>query len=299
MTNKPICIKEEKKVLLRKKYFIKHISWQTSLAYILALLLLLLVLLPFVVSILASLKPADDFYLSSFHLFPTDARFENYVDALNFTTFLTFVKNSLVCALIVMVGSTLLSACAAFGFSRIRFFGRNVLFYLFILTQGIPFAVLCVPTYAVMTRLHLVNTVWGLVLPMLAFPMGTFLLRQTMLSIPMDYENAALIDGCNRPRMFFSIFLPMTKNTVIAVAIFSFMQSWNNYIWPLMIVNDKAMYTIPLGLTLYNIQGSMSMRPEWSVILSACIMSVIPIMLVYTCASRFFMDGLTMGGLKG
>jgi len=277
----------------------KNLTVQNVLAYILSIILLLLVLVPFLVAVLASFKPADDFYLTSFKLFPSQWRFDNYQTALNFTTFTTFMKNSLFCAIVVTVLGTMLSACAAFGFARVRFFGRNVLFYLFILTQGIPFAVLCIPTYAMFARAKLVNTMWGLILPMLAFPMGTFLLRQTMLSIPMDYENAALIDGCNRPRMFFSIFLPMTKNTIVAVAIFAFMQSWNNYIWPLIVINDKAMYTLPLGLTVYNIQGSMSRRPEWSIILAAALMSVVPILAVYIVASRNFMDGLTMGGLKG
>ncbi len=277
----------------------KNLTVQNAAAYLLSIILLLLVLMPFAVAVLASLKPTEDFYLTSFHLFPSRWQFSNYITALNFTIFTTFLKNSLVCAIAVTIVGTLLSSCAAFGFARIRFFGRNTLFYLFILTQGIPFAVLCIPTYAMFARAKLVNTIWGLILPMMAFPMGTFLLRQTMLSIPMDYENAALIDGCNRPRMFTSVFLPMTKNTIIAVAIFAFMQSWNNYIWPLIIINDKEMYTLPLGLTLYNIHGSMSRRPEWSIILAACVMSVLPILIVYSVASRNFMEGITMGGLKG
>ena len=277
----------------------KNMTAQNVLAYLLSILLLLLVLVPFLVAVLASLKPAEDFYITSFRLFPTQWRFDNYPTSLYFTTFTTFLNNSLFCAIVVMALGTMLSACAAFGFARIRFFGRNTLFYLFILTQGIPFAVLCIPTYAMFARAKLVNTMWGLILPMLAFPMGTFLLRQTMLSIPMDYENAALIDGCSRPRMFVSVFLPMTKNTIVAVAIFAFMQSWNNYIWPLIVINDKSMYTLPLGLTLYNIQGSMSRRPEWSIILAASMMSVLPILAVYSIASRYFMEGITMGGLKG
>lgn len=277
----------------------RNLSVQSAVAYLLSVILLLLVLLPFAVAVFASLKPTEDFYLTSFRLLPSKWQLSNYSTALQFTTFTTFLKNSLFCAVIVTVIATMLSACAAFGFARIHFRGRNLLFNLFILTQGIPFAVLCIPTYAMFARAKLVNTMWGLILPMLAFPMGTFLLRQTMLSIPMDYENAALIDGCNRPRMFASIFLPMTKNTVVAVAIFAFMQSWNSYIWPLIVINDKTMYTLPLGLTLYNLNGSMSQRPEWSIILAACVMSVLPILLVYLLASRSFMEGLTMGGLKG
>lgn len=277
----------------------KNLTAQNVLAYLLSIILLLIVLIPFLVATLASLKPADDFYQTSFRLFPTQWRFDNYPAALQYSTFTTFMKNSLFCALIVMVVGTVLSACAAFGFARIRFFGRNALFYLFILTQGIPFAVLCIPTYAMFARANLVNTLWGLILPLLVFPMGTFLLRQTMLSVPMDYEHAAVIDGCNRPRMFISVFLPMCKNTIVAVAIFSFMQSWNNYIWPLIVLNDKSMYTLPLGLTLYTIHGSMGLRPEWSIILAAAMMSVLPILIVYCIVSRSFMEGITMGGLKG
>lgn len=271
---------------------------ETLFSYVLAIVLLILVIVPFAAAVFSSFKTSADFYGDAFHWIPAEWRWENYIDAWNFAEFGTFLKNSAVCAAIVTVCSTLISSFAAFGFARIHFFGRNVIFYIFILTQGIPFTVIFIPTYLLMNRLGLVNTLAGLILPLISFPMGTFLMRQTMLSIPLDYEHAAMIDGCNRFQMFFKVFLPMTNNTVVALAIFTFMGSWNNYIWPLVIVSDRSLYTLPIGLTLYTVQSSMGRRPEWSVIMAAAILSVLPIMAVYSFASRRFMEGIALSGLK-
>ncbi|WP_077533361.1 carbohydrate ABC transporter permease [Massiliimalia massiliensis] len=271
---------------------------QKVISYLLAILLLLLVLIPFITALVSSFKTADDFYGNSYTLWPSDWRIENYLDAWNFAAFGTFLKNSIVCAVVVTICSTIISSFAAFGFARLHFFGRDVIFYIFIMTQGIPFVVLFIPTYLLMNNLGLVNTLAGLILPLISFPMGTFLMRQTMLSIPIDYEYAAMIDGCNRFQMFFKVFLPMVNNTVMALAIFTFMGSWNNYIWPLVIISDQKLYTLPIGLTLYTVQSSMGRRPEWSVIMAAALLSVLPIMIVYCFASRRFMEGIALGGLK-
>jgi ABC-type glycerol-3-phosphate transport system permease component len=271
---------------------------QAALSYAFALFLVFVVLTPFVTAVVSSFKVAEDFYEQGYRLLPKQWRPANYVDAWNFAPFGRFLFNSVFCAAIVTAGSTLISSLAGFSFARIRFFGRNALFYVFILTQAVPFAVMFIPTYMLMNRMGLVDTLAGLILPLISFPMATFLMRQAMMSIPIDYEHAAQIDGCNRLQMFAKVFLPMSGNTLAALCIFTFMSSWNNYIWPLVIISDKDNYTLPIGLTLYNLQASMGRRPEWSVILAAAIMTVLPILAVYAFASRKFMEGITLGGLK-
>lgn len=276
----------------------KNVTWQLFLAYFLAVLLLLLILIPFAVAIVSSFKTSVDFY-GEYTLFPQVWRPQNYIDAIQFEDIFGFMMNSLICAGAVTLIGVIVTSASAYGFARINFLGREILFYIIILTQGIPFAVLCIPLYMMMSKMGLVNSMAGLILPLISFPMGTFILRQSMKVIPMEYEDAASIDGCGRLRMFCSIFLPMTKNSVIAVAIFMFMTSWNNYIWPLVVISDKKLYTLPIGLTLYTAQASMSRRPEWSVILAACMIASIPMLLFYSIASNKFMEGIAMGGIKG
>lgn len=283
---------------MTNKNRIKGNPVQRLISYFLAIFLLLLVLIPFLTALVSSFKTPEDFYGNGYTLWPSEWRIENYLDAWNFAAFGTFLKNSIFCAVVVTICSTLISSFAAFGFSRIHFFGRDVIFYIFIMTQGIPFVVLFIPTYLLMNNLGLVNTLAGLILPLISFPMGTFLMRQTMMSIPIDYEYAAMIDGCNRFQMFFKVFLPMVNNTVMALGVFTFMSSWNNYIWPLVIISDQELYTLPIGLTLYTVQSSMGRRPEWSVIMAAALLSVLPIMVIYCFASRRFMEGIALGGLK-
>ncbi len=277
----------------------RTLTTQMIIAYFLAAILLLVVLVPFFTALVASFKGSEDFYGSSYVFWPTEWKLSNYAEALAFTTFTTFMMNSAICAIIVTLVGTTISACAAYGFARIDFYGRNVVFGLFVLTQGIPFAVICIPTYAMLSQFGLVNTLAGLIIPQLAFPMGTFILRQTMRAIPKEFEEAALLDGCNRFTTFTRIFFPLSRNSILSVGIFTFMKCWNNYIWPLVIISDKAKYTLPIGLTLYSVDGGLGKRPEWSVILAACIMSVLPILNVYLFTSRKFIDGVSAGGVKG
>lgn len=277
---------------------IKKMAWQTTLAYIVAALILLLVIIPFMVGIVSSFKVSSDFYGTNYRLFPETWRWENYIDAWEYIDYFKIMMNSAVCAVAVCIGSTLLSGLAAYGFARINFWGRDFIFYLFILTQGIPFVIVSIPTYAMFSQMGLVNTMAGLILPQMCFPMGTFILRQTMKSIPDDYAEAARIDGCGHWKMFFRIFFPMTKNSIISVGVLTFINCWNNYLWPLIITTNKENYTIPIGLTLFTITTSMN-RPAWSVILAGAIISVLPIFVFYCFASRSFMEGITAGGIKG
>ncbi len=277
---------------------IKRVSWQVALAYALAVMVLIWILTPFIVALVSSFKVSTDFQ-REFTFLPKTWRWENYKDALEFVDLMGFMINSIICAVAVTLLGTMVCSMSAFGFSRVQFRGRDKLFQIFILTQGVPFSVLAIPLYMMITKMGMVNTKFGLIIPLILYPMGVFILRQAMLVIPRDYEESAMLDGCGRWKMFTKIFLPMTRNSVIAVAIFMFMQSWNNYVWPLIIISDKAQYTLPIGLTLYTAQASMSRRPEWSVILAACLISAAPMILFYILFSKRFMAGVSAGGVKG
>jgi len=269
------------------------------LGWVFSVALLVAVLIPFVWTLLSSLKTTADITSPALSILPREWMFGNYRRAYEFSTFGNYVLNSFLCAACVMVLGTLFASMAAFGFARVRFFGRNALFYLYILTQSVPFTVLFIPMYIMMQKMRLIDSYLGVILPLLSFPMGTFLMRQAMLAIPMDYEFAARIDGCGRFQTYARIFLPMCRNSVLSLAFFSFMMSWNNYIWPMVILSDNAKYTLPLGLTLYNIERSASGKPDWGVVLAATIMALLPVMAVYLLFSEKFISGVTLGGIKG
>jgi multiple sugar transport system permease protein len=271
---------------------------QMTIAWLFAVLLVIIVLTPFFTAIVSAFKTTTDFYEKSYTWFPKTWRFENFIEAYNYVEFGTFVVNSILIALLVTVLSTFVASSAAFSFARINFYGRDIIFYVIILCQAIPFTLLFIPTYLLMNKLGFLDSYIGLILPSISFPMGTFMMRQTMKAIPVDYEHAAMIDGCNRGQMYLKVFLPMTTNTIVALGIFTFMGSWNNYIWPLLIIKTRSLYTLPLGLTLYNITNNSIRRLEWSHILCACLMAVLPIFVFYAFASRRFMDGITLSGIK-
>jgi multiple sugar transport system permease protein len=271
---------------------------QMSMAWFFVILLVIIVLTPFFTAIVSSFKGTIDFYEKSYTWFPQKWLFENFIVTWNHVTFGTFMINSIVVALLVTILSTVVSSAAAFSFARINFFGRDVIFYIIILCQAIPFSILFIPSYILMNRLGLLDSYAGLILPSISFPIGTFMMRQTMKAIPMDYEYAAMMDGCNRGQMYLKVFLPMTTNTIIALGIFTFMGSWNNYLWPLLIIKTRELYTMPIALPLFFLGSDSIQRLEWSNLLCAAIMSVLPIFIFYAFASRRFMDGITLSGIK-
>jgi ABC-type glycerol-3-phosphate transport system permease component len=271
---------------------------QLGIAWLFAAILVLIVLVPFITAIISAFKVSTDFYEKSYTFFPKQWRFENFIEAWKFAEFGRFMLNSILCAVLVTALCTFVSSASAFAFARINFFGRDFIFYIIILCQAIPFTILFIPTYILVYNMKLLNTYLGLILPSMSSPMGIFLIRQNMKAIPPDYEHAAMIDGCNRGQMFLHVFLPMATNTIVALGIFTFMGSWNNYIWPLLIITKRAMYTLPLGLTLYNISNNNVHHLEWSHILCAGIMAVLPIFVVYVLASKKFMEGFMLSGIK-
>lgn len=271
---------------------------QAGVAWIFAIMLVVIVLTPFFTALVSAFKTTADFYENSYTVFPKRWRFENFIEAWKFAEFGRFMFNSILCAVLITVLCTFISSASAFAFARVHFFARDIIFYIIILCQAIPFTILFIPTYILVYKMGLLNTYFGLILPSLSSPMGIFLIRQSMKSIPVDYEYAAMIDGCNRGQMFLKVFLPMTTNTIAALGIFTFMGSWNNYIWPLLIITKKTMYTLPLGLTLYNIANNNVRHLEWSHVLCAGIMAVLPIFIVYAFASKRFMEGFALSGIK-
>ena len=226
-------------------------------------------------------------------LIPKSLQFHNYVAAFNAVPFAHFFINSLLYSLATVAGNLLFCSLAAYAFARIRFFGSNVVFVLLLLTLMVPFQVLLIPTFLIVKRMGLVDSVGGLIVPNLCSAFGIFLLRQFFSTLPIELEEAARIDGTSRLGVLFKIVLPLSLPALATLAIIQFMWSWNDFLWPLIIINSDTHAPLQLGLSMF--QGAHS--TEWNLLMAATVMSQLPMLLIFLFAQRWFVRSIAFSGM--
>jgi multiple sugar transport system permease protein len=204
--------------------------------------------------------------------------------------FNSFLTSSAITLLVVM-----LSSLAAFGFSRVAFRGRRFLFFVIIAGLIIPPQILIVPLFTEMDALGLVDTYWGIILPQIAAPLAVFIFKQFFDGIPKDLEDAARVDGASRLRVYWQIWMPLSRPAIAAVAIFIFVISWNNFLWPFIIVTNTDMMTIPVGIA--TVQSSYGVR--YADIMASAILGSLPLLIVFLFFQRQIVQGIANTGLKG
>ena len=229
-------------------------------------------------------------------LFPWPVMWRNFIDGLKVLPFATFYKNSLIITISCMIGDVLTSALVAFGFSRFKFYGREILFILVLSTMLLPLQVTIVPRFILFRKFGWIDNFWPIIVP--AFLGGSgfyiFLLRQFFLGIPNEIADAARIDGCGPFGIFWRIYLPLSKPALATIAIFSFMYNWNDFFVPLVFLNSKEKYTVQLGLNLFMDQYNVN----WSYLMANAILATLPCFIIFFFAQRFFIQGITMTGVK-
>lgn len=250
---------------------------------------------PFAWMVSTSLTTDAQLFATPPQLIPDPARPENYNRIFETFPMGRFVLNSAIVAVVSTVLQLVTSAMAAYAFARIRFPGREALFLIYLATLMVPMQVIVVPLFIEMRLLGLVNTYPALILPGIASAFGTFLLRQYFLTLPIELEEAAVIDGASRWKIFSRIVLPLSGPALATFAIFAFMASWNAFLWPLLIVSDTALMTLPVGLS--HLHGRYV--TEWNLVMAGATISVIPIVLVYLAAQRYVVRGIALSGVKG
>ena len=203
--------------------------------------------------------------------------------------------NSLIVALCVTLGQLITCSLGAFAFARLRFPGREKLFLLYLATLMVPFQVTMIPIFILIKQLRWLDTYQGLTVPAIFSPYGTFLLRQFFLTIPRELEDASKIDGCGYFRIYWQIILPLSKPALATLGIFVFMFSWNNFLWPLLIINSLSMKTLPLGISYLLGQYTV----YWNLLMAGSTIALLPILVVFFFAQRYFIEGITLTGLKG
>jgi multiple sugar transport system permease protein len=277
----------------------KRFRWSRPVLYVLLAVMSVPFLFPTLWMILSSFKPEAELFRKPPSLLPVTWTTQPYVDAVTTQPFPSWYFNSVYIAVVVTLGTILFSSLAGYAFARIRFPGANILFLVVLAGMMIPAEVTIVPLYRGARALGLVDTHWPLILiPMLGAPsvLATFIMRQFFLGLPVELEEAGRLDGLGRFGIFWRIAFPLSRSAVGAVAIITFLKSWNLYLEPLVFLSTKAKFTLPLGLVQYqDSYGEM----QWNTQLAATTMTVIPILLVFLFAQKQFVQGLAQTGLKG
>jgi ABC-type glycerol-3-phosphate transport system permease component len=269
--------------------------------YALAILTALAFSLPFFWTVSSSLKSITEIYVFPPTLWPQEIRWQNYQDVFTIAPFGLFIWNTVVITALAMVGQILSAAAVAYGFSRFRFPGRDALFFLVLSTMMLPWQVTIVPTFLLFRYLGWINTFLPLIVPSF-FGGGAFfifLLRQFFLTIPRDLDEAAKLDGASSVRIFWNLILPLSKPALATVAIFAFIQHWNEFIGPLIFLNSTEKFTVSIGLRYFVSNPFESDEPREAILMAASLIVALPPLILFFTAQKYFVRGIVTTGLKG
>jgi len=274
---------------------------KTSVIYlILSAIAAVVFFAPIYITFKSSISPLGEVFTSKLLLFPTSIYLQNYLDLFYKTSFIRWLFNSVFIAVVFTLLGIFLCSLAGYSFAVYRFRWKEKLFMLLILSVAIPEFVTIVPNFIIFSRLGLVNNYLSVILPFVAHPFGIFIARQYMEQIPTEILDSARIDGCTEFQIYYRIMLPICRPAIAALAIFLFIHAWNLYLYPLVLLQDPEMFTIPLGLAMI---GSTLEYPQQQVdftaVLSGVTISVIPIMIMFALLQREFIAGLTGRIIKG
>ncbi len=218
----------------------------------------------------------------------------NYTEPLARFNFVTYLWNSVFVTVVATIITLIINSMAAFALSKYKFQGRNAIFVVIISTLMIPVSVILVPVFLVITRLGLVNSLWGVIIPGAATPTGVFLLRQYMLTIPDELLDSARIDGASEWRIYWQIVLPLARPALAVLTIFSVMWRWNDFLWPLIVLTRSELFTLQVGLNSF--QGELNV--QWHFVLAMTVITLLPISIVFAFLQRFITSGIATTGMK-
>jgi multiple sugar transport system permease protein len=266
-----------------------------GLLYLLLILGGLVMIVPFAWMLSTSLKTGQYVLSMPPQLIPNPATLDSYRRIFDMYPVGRMLFNSLFVAVATTLGQLVTCSMAAYAFARLKFRGHNLVFLLYLATLMVPFQVTITPLFIMMRIFGWINTYQGLILPGVFSAFGTFMLRQAFLTIPTEYEEAAYIDGASPLTIFLQIILPLSKPALATLSVFAFMGSWNSFMWPLFIVREETLMTLPVGLA--TLQGRW--LTEWNLVMAGTVITVLPMLILYLFAQKYLVQGYVMSGLKG
>ncbi len=262
--------------------------------YTLLLIFTAIFVFPIVWVLLSSLKPQSELFTFPLSILPNDPTLKNYFAAFREGEFLLYFKNSMFVAVTATLITVLINTMAGYALSKFIFKGRDIIFYVMIATLMIPLQVIMVPIFLLLKNLGMLNSLWGIIIPPAATPTGIFLARQYILTIPNSLIEAARIDGGGEFFIFHSIILPLATPIIATITIFSFMWRWNDFLWPFIVISTQKFMTVQLALA--NFVGQYQIN--WASLLAMTIISMVPMIIVFLLFQKYFVKGLTAGGVK-
>lgn len=291
----------DKEILARphkKRRYNRHKLRGDILAYLILTFISLVSIFPFIWTISTSLKSSGQIFEWPPRLIPDPIVWGNYASVFDTLPFWRFFANTSFYTAMVVVGQLIFCSLAGYAFGRLRFPGRDFIFYLYLGTMMIPASVTLVPSFILMRWFDWVNTIWAMTIPgMLGSAFGTFLMRQFMLSIPSELDDAATVDGANRFRIFWQIIVPLAKPAMAVLAVFTITAVWNDFMWPLVMLHDQSLYTLTLGLARFD--AGMQSYTFWAGLMAAATMTVTPLIVIFIFTQRFFTEGISLTGMGG
>lgn len=251
---------------------------------------------PVLWAISTSLRTPAESFTEPPQWIPTHPIFGNYSAALDTVPFFRFVANSALVTGLIVIGQLITASMAGYAFAKLRFRGRATIFWIILATMMVPIQATIIPVFILIKYMHLSDSLTALILPAVVSAFGTFLLRQSFMQMPRDFGEAAVVDGASQWKVFTHIYLRMAWPALATLAVLDFAGYWNEFFRPLIFLNSQSRYTLPLGLvTLQGYMGTGSI----SVVLAAVVMALIPNLIVFALAQKYFVRGISFGGIKG
>ena len=258
------------------------------------LVLMVCILFPFLWLLVSSFKPERDIVSWPPTLFSEGYTTANYKRVFDVIPLLYNIRNTVIFAGGVVLFQLVFNTLAGYAMARLDFKGKKVMSYLIVMAMMIPFQVYMIPLYFMEFNMGLLDTFWGLILPRMAAPFGIFLMRASFVGLPRGLEEAARIDGCSEIGIFFRIMLPLVKPGLLTMAIITLMHNWNDLLYPMMLTSNPRMRTLSAGLALFTGENIIAYGP----VLAGTVISIIPLLVIYVFAQRYFISGVAMSGMK-
>lgn len=255
----------------------------------------LIMIMPFLWMLSTSVKSFADSMSVPPKWLPTEWRFDNYARVIDSIDFGTYYLNTVIVTLGRTAGQLVLCSLAAYAFASLRFPFKNTIFLALLAVLMVPSQVVMIPSFVIMREFEWLDTFYVLIVPGIFSAFGTFLLRQFFMTLPKDLEEAAKIDGCSYFRIYWNIYLPLSKAALVSLAIFTILASWNDLLWPLIMTSSEEMRVLSIGISSFQGQHST----DYPLLMAGAVMATLPIIVLFIFLQRYFIEGIAMNGIKG
>ena len=270
-------------------------SFNKFLIYLILIIGALLILMPYIWIFLTSVKSPEEIFTKDMVILPKEFRWDNYLEVLKLKNFKRYVFNSIIVTVSITLGELITTILAAFAFSNLDFKGRDIIFTLLMATMMVPGEVLLIPNFVLISKLRWINTYKAMIIPWCTSVFAIFFLRQYFLGIPKQLYYAAKVDNCSDFKYLTRIMIPIAKPAIITIALLKIINSWNSFMWPLIVTNAEEMRTLPIVLSKFSSEAGM----DYHILMAASAIIILPMLIIFILLSKYIVNGVSSNGIKG